>query len=83
MRAHFDAFRDVAESLLFGPVRKDHTFECRGLIHYDLRDGQFAVIRGANKQPDFYRPPGRGHRARHPALRVSAGDRCNRTVSPP
>jgi hypothetical protein len=53
MRAHFDAFRDVAESLLFGPVRKDHTFECRGLIHYDLRDGQFAVIRGANKQPDF------------------------------
>ncbi|RHW24067.1 nuclear transport factor 2 family protein [Nocardioides immobilis] len=46
MWAHFTALRDDPESL-FGPVRKGHTFDFRGLIRYDLRDGQFTDIRVA------------------------------------
>lgn len=46
MRAHFTALRDDPESI-FGPVCKSHTFDFRGLIRYDVRDGQFTDIRVA------------------------------------
>ncbi|MFC8436485.1 nuclear transport factor 2 family protein [Streptomyces sp. NPDC057253] len=43
MHTHFEALGDHADSL-FGPVRKGESFDYRGIIMYEIKDGRFATI---------------------------------------